>query len=198
MNNKVFHQQAYEFYDWQTLGSDIFNLAQQILKSGVEFDRLVALAKGGLTFSRSMVDYLNVKELSSFQIEFYTGIGQTARTPVITQSLPVSVRNERVLIFDDIVDSGETLELATTYLQYHGASSITTACLYTKPWTKLQPDFKVRQSDAWIIFPNETRETINTLQGIWQLKGDSAAQITTQLLEIGFSEAEVAQFQSVE
>lgn len=198
MTTTSFHDQTYEYYPWAVLGEDVFKLAQDILQSGKEFDRIVALAKGGLTFSRSLVDYLNIPQVSSMQIEFYTGIGETAKTPVITQSLPVTVRNERILIFDDIADTGETLKLAVQYLKYHGAAEIKTAVLVTKPWSTFKPDFAARESEAWIIFPNEARETIETLSGMWSKKGDSPEVIKEQLLKVGFSEAEVASFYIVE
>ncbi len=198
MNSNTFHDQAYEYLDWQQLGDDVFKLAKDVLESGKKFDRLVALAKGGLTYSRSMVDYLAIPEVSTIQIEFYTGIAETAKTPVITQSMPVSVRDEDILVFDDIADSGETLEVATNYLKYHGVKSISTAVLVSKPWTKIKPDFAARTSEAWVIFPNEARETIATLVSMWQKKGDSATEIHSQLLKIGFSEAEVALFATLE
>jgi hypothetical protein len=197
MKNKTFHGQAYEYYDWPTLGNDIFALAQQILELGLEFDRLVALAKGGLAFSRSMVDFLAIPEVSTLQVEFYTGIAQTAKTPVITQSLPVSIKNERILVFDDIADQGATLDFTTKYLNYHGVKDIKTAVLLTKPWSSFKPDFSARESQAWVIFPNEARETIETLTAIWTKKGDSPEVVHQQLLDIGFSEPEVALFHSV-
>lgn len=188
------HEQAYEFYPWEQLGEDVFALAQQILKKGKKYDRVIALAKGGTTFSRSLIDYLQIEHYSSIQIEFYTGIGETGRTPVITQSLPTSIRNEHVLVFDDIADTGETLKLATQYFKYHGAASVTTAVLVTKPWSTFQPDFHARSSEAWIIFPNETRETIALLEKKWQKAGDTVAKIRAQLLKIGFSKPEVDLF----
>lgn len=198
MNAVTIHGQAYEYYDWQGLGDDVFGLAQQILKSGQQFDRLVALAKGGLSFSRSMVDYLAIPEVSTLQIEFYTGIGATATTPVITQTVPVSVRNERILVFDDIADSGETLQVATDYLKFHGIQSVTTAVLLSKPWSKFKPDFTARTSEAWVIFPNEARETITELKKSWSAKGDNLEVIQSQLRQIGFSEAEVALLSTLE
>jgi uncharacterized protein len=194
MTSQTIHDQAYEFYSWETLGEDIFKLASDIIESGKDFDRVVALAKGGLTFSRSMVDYLGIPNVSSIQIEFYTGINETNRTPVITQSLPVTIQNERILIFDDIVDSGETLELATRYLQQHGPVEITTATLLYKPWSIIKPDFIAKTSEAWVIFPNEIRETIEILVNKWGQVGDSPEQIKQQLLQIGFSKPEVELF----
>lgn len=197
MHLKTFHGQAYEYYDWHTLGERIFSLAQDILAQGLEFDRLVALAKGGLAFSRSMVDFLAIPQVSTLQVEFYTGIAQTAKTPVISQTLPVSVKNERILVFDDIADKGDTLDFATKYLQYHGIKDVKTAVLVSKPWSSFKPDFTAAESQAWVIFPNETRETIETLSRMWAEKGDTPEIITHQLLEIGFSQPEVALFQSV-
>lgn len=198
MHSTSFHNQSYEFYRWQELGDDIFTVAQQILKTDQKFDRIIALAKGGLTFARSLVDYLQVDDISSIKIEFYTGIGTTAKTPVITQSLPVSIKGEKILLFDDIVDKGETMQLATDYIRYHGATSITTAALIKKPWSTFDVDFAARSSEAWVIFPNEVRETIKTLTQLWGEKGDSPQVIRQQLLEIGFSEPEVALFTSLE
>lgn len=199
MNALTIHDQSYEFYPWKTLGEDVFKLSQQILESQEagntpKFDRIIALAKGGLTFSRSLVDFLDVKTVSSIQIEFYSGIGQTYKTPVITQSLPVSIKDEKILVFDDIVDSGESLRLAVEYLGHHGAQSITTSALIQKPQTKFKADFFVQESKAWVIFPNEIRETITILRELWEEKGDSPDQIKANLLEVGFSQAEVDLF----
>jgi hypoxanthine phosphoribosyltransferase len=194
ITTRTIHNQTYEFYPWEQLGTDIFQLAKQIIESGAEFDRIIALAKGGLTFSRSLLDYLEVESVSSIQIQFYTGIAETEKTPVITQSLPVSIKNEKILIFDDILDTGETMKLAKQYLQYHGAQSIHTAVLIEKPWAKVPVDFSARSSEAWVIFPNEVRETINCLSAIWKKNNDSRENIEKQLLQIGFSKDEVALF----
>ena len=188
------HDTDYQFYTWQQLGEDVFTLSKKMLDQNMQFDRIVALAKGGLTFSRSVVDYLQIPNISSIQIEFYSGINEKQKTPVITQSLPVSIKNERVLIFDDIADSGETLALAKKYLQYHGAKSLHTATLFTKPQSVITPDFFVHETTAWVIFPNEVRETIELLNKKWKDVGDSQTRIKEQLLSIGFPKNEVEAF----
>ncbi|MDQ3008248.1 MAG: phosphoribosyltransferase [bacterium] len=198
MNSVTFHGQDYEYYSWENLGKVVFELSDQIIKSELQFDCLVALAKGGLAFSRSVADYLAIPKVSSIQIEFYTGIGETQKTPVITQSLPISIRGSKVLIFDDVVDSGETIKLAKTYLQHHGAHSIHTATLVGKTWAAHKADFTAVESKSWVIFPNEARETIETLSKMWSSKGDSQSEVRQQLHEVGFTEAEVALFHPVE
>ena len=188
---------TYEYHSWQDLGEALFHLSKKVMESGKSFDRLIALAKGGLTFSRSLVDYLDIKELSSFQIEFYTGINSTAKTPVITQNLAISVRNEQVLLFDDVVDQGETMKMAVAYLKQQGAKEITTTSIISKPWSKFTPDFSAHVTDAWVIFPNESRETIRLLTKQWQQKGIQAPEIVDKLLQIGFPKEEVEFFTQI-
>jgi hypoxanthine phosphoribosyltransferase len=194
MKQSLIHDQAYEYYTWEELGRCIFEVAKKIIESGEQFDRVVALAKGGLTFSRSLVDYLDINDVSSMQISFYNSVYETNKTPVITQSLPVSVKGERILLFDDLVDKGETMKIATEYLKMHGVTEIKTATLLHKPWSTFKVDYSARETQAWIIFPNEAREHIQLFQDIWGKMGDSPEQIHQQLLKIGFSEEEVALF----
>jgi hypoxanthine phosphoribosyltransferase len=185
------HDISYQYCSWSELGDDIFELSKKIIESGEKFDRVIALAKGGLTFSRSLVDYLNIEEVSSLHIEFYNSINSTNSLPVITQSIPVSLKNEKVLLFDDLVDSGKTMETALDYLKHRGVSSIKTAAFFYKPHTPLKPDFSVKEVNAWIIFPNEVRETVLELQNMWSQKGDQQEAIRTQLIQIGLPENQV-------
>lgn len=194
MKTVTIHDQTYELYDWKTFGEHVFAIAKQIVERGDQFDRIIALAKGGTAIVRPIADLCGIKELSSIQIEFYTGIEKTAKTPVITQSLPVRIKDERVLIIDDVADSGGTLILATNYVRQHGASDIKTATLVLKPWTKFEPDFSYYKTDAWIIFPWEIREHILLLSAMWTERGDSKATIRKQLLKIGFTSQELAVF----
>jgi len=198
MITSTIHDQVYEYYSWQDLGDHSFDLAKQILKKEGKFDRLIALAKSGLTCSRTLRDYLGIPHLSILDVEFYTGINETAKKPVINQSLPISIKNERILLYDDIVDTGETFSLAIQYLNFHGAASITTTSLFTKPWTSIKPNYSSRESKAWIICPHEIREMIGILTKLWLKKGDSPQKIQAQLLKIGLPESEVALFLSLQ
>jgi len=185
------HEISYQYYSWQELGEDIFHLAKKIIESGEKFDRVIALAKGGLTFSRSLVDYLHIEEVSSLHVEFYNGINSTLPTPVITQSIPVSLRNEKILLFDDLVDSGKTIDTALEYLKHRGVASIKTATFFVKPHSSIRPDFVIREVNEWIIFPNEVQETVLELSSMWKAKGDSKEKIIKQLVEIGLPEEQI-------
>ena len=176
------------------MGSLCFTLAQEILKKGQEFDRLIALAKGGLTWSRTLLDYLKIPKVSTFQVKFYQDIGKTKREPIIVQSLPVTIEGEKILVFDDVADSGETLKIAKEYLKMCGAKRVSSATLFIKTWTKVKPDFHAQETDAWIIFPHEIREMIELLSAKWNKKGISQKEIKIRLLKIGLPKEQIKFF----
>lgn len=194
MKKTTVHEQTYLYVSWEATGKYMVDLAKSIIRQGKTFDRIIALAKGGLTWSRMLSDYIAVERLSSIQISFYDNIAKTKRSPVIIQSLPISIHGEKVLIFDDIADSGETLTLATTYAKQHGAKDITTATLAVKKWTKTLPDFYAFTSSEWIIWPYEVRETMGLLKKMWTERGDSASTMKKHLREIGISREEIDLF----
>ena len=185
------HDINYQYYSWAELGQDIFELAKKIIESGEKFDRVIALAKGGLAFSKSLVDYLQIEEMSSLHVEFYNCINSTNEMPVITQSIPVSLRGEKVLIFDDLIDTGKTMESALDYLKHRGVASVKTAAFFYKPHTPIKPHFFVREVNAWIVFPNELAETLEELKQMWTAKGDDKKTIHQNLLSIGLPKDQV-------
>lgn len=192
MNSVTIKNISYQFQTWAEQGQDIYTLARQIVESGEKFDRVIALAKGGLTFSRSLVDYLNIEDVSSLHIEFYNNINTPGAMPVITQSIPVSLKSEKVLLFDDLVDSGKTMQTAIQYLQHRGIESLKTAVFFYKPQSTIKPNFFVKEVNAWIIFPNEVRETVFELADMWSKDGDNLATIQEQLNQIGFPQDQSA------
>ncbi len=143
--------------------------------------------------SRVLKDFLAVKKLSVMQVEFYTGIGKTRELPIITQSVPVSVEGEKILLFDDINDTGKTLKTAVSYLKLRGAKKIYTATIFQKPHTSFPSDFYAEKTSSWIIFPDEVREMIELLKKRWSKKL-SLAEIRKRLLEIGFNKRLVEKF----
>lgn len=181
---------TYLFLNWEQLGELTQSLATQILASRQEpFDRIIALATGGHTMSKALKDYLKIPRSSSLHISFYTGIGQTAPTPIISQSLATDVQNERVLVYDDVNDSGRTLDVVAGYLAMRGVREVVTATLFSKPTSIHPSDYTGQSTTSWIIFPDEVRETITALQARWTTQSLTPEMIRTRLLQIGFTPA---------
>lgn len=171
------------------------NVAKQVLESGQPFDRIIAVANGGLTMARHFGDQLGITKISMIQTAFYAGVGVTHHEPTILQPLAVDVSNERLLVFEDIVDTGTTLEfLRPLLLDQYGAQSVTVAALVCKSWSSVKPEFSAQNLDSWIIYPYETRETIATLGKKWLGEGLAVPEIEQRLQEIGFGVADIARF----
>lgn len=191
MKSTTIKDQLYLTPSWEDMGKLCFKLSQNILDKNYKFDRLVALVKGGLTWSRTLLDYLNIKNLSAFQVEFYNDITKTNSRPIIIQSLPAVIEGETILLFDDVVDSGETLRVAKEYLYMCGAKKVYSSSLYFKTWAKIKPDFYSASTSAWIIFPHEIRETITLLKNKWKLEKVSLDTMKKRFLQLGISKQEI-------
>ena len=179
--------------NWCQMGEFTFSLAKKIIDSGQKFDRVVALAKGGWTWARTIVDFLQVPQLSSTRLKSYSDVNQCSRVQVL-QPLSDSIDRERILIFDDVVDSGETIAKAKEYLKLLGAKKISTASLCYKPRSKFIPDFYAFTTTSWVIFPHEYREFIAQVKKQWLSKDISKKEIKNRLLKIGISKNQIEFF----
>lgn len=186
----------YSCPSWDQMGELAFLLSQKILDSNQKFDRVVALAKGGWTWARTLVDYLGVSQLSSTRLKSYSGINQCSQVKVI-QPLADSVDGENILIFDDVVDSGETIAKAKEYLCLLGAKSVYTASLCYKPRSKFVPDFYAFSTTSWVVFPHEYREFISQAKKQWSDQNISAKDIENRLISLNLPKDQISYFLSL-
>ena len=179
---------------WEEVADLCFDVAKKINESNGNFDELVTLAKGGWPMACSLVDLLDIKHVSSLGIKFYTGIGERMDTPEIYQELPGSLEGKDVLLFDDISDSGKSLEYALGYLKRLKAKSVTTVTLFFKPNSGVEPDYWIHQTNAWIILPFEVRETVTNLKKKWSKLKIRKAEMIDRFKKLGFKEEEIKYF----
>ena len=153
----------YEIPTWNQIYDMLLCQAQKIQASSCKPDVLVGVARGGLVPARILVDLLETPRLASIQVEFYVDIAQTKKEPMLKQALTVQVEGKKVLLVDDIADTGTSLKFAQTYLQTQGATEIKTATLYYKPPSIVKPDFYEKQTSRWVIFPWDIKETLRNI-----------------------------------
>jgi hypoxanthine phosphoribosyltransferase len=172
---------------WDQMGILNFELIQQVRESGKEYDRVVAMAKGGWTWARAFVDGMGMDALSSLRVKLYIGINEKADKPEIIEPLTADVRGRKVLLFDDVVDSGETYAFAQKHLiEDHGAAEVDTAALFWKPKTAvIEPTFSAAETDAWIVFPHEVNEFVRETAKSWKAKGLSDGEIMGRYFKLG-------------
>ena len=179
---------------WNQLGHLCFKLGKQINHQGKTYDRIVVIAKGGLTWSRVLADYLQIPDIETIRVKLYRGIGKTFKKPQILQELKADISGEKILLFDDVADSGQTMEFVEKLLLKKGAESVDTSALFYKPSSKLTPDFFDHQTDAWIVFPHEIREFIDETSKDWFGKGLSKKQVAARFERLGLPEDQVKYF----
>lgn len=141
---------------WTSYGKISSSLAQKIKKSGVKFDLIIGIARGGIPLAMVIGDKIGVR-IDIINVKSYTGVRQRLK-PQILSTINSSINGKRILLVDDLIEEGDTMHLIVGLLKKMGAGKVTTAVMLTKPWSKFKPDFKVRQVDRWVIFPWEVGE----------------------------------------
>jgi len=143
-----------EILGWDEFGDASRELARSIHGSGFVPDVVVAIARGGLLLAGSVAYALDVKSCGALNAEFYTGVDARLDEPVILAPYldEVSLNGKKVLLVDDVSDSGRTLAMVLDLIRLAGAD-VRTVCLYSKPQTVLEPDYVWRKTSKWIAFP---------------------------------------------
>jgi uncharacterized protein len=143
---------------WESIERMCGELAGKVRESGFEPEILVGIARGGWLPTRILSDILRVYRVASIGVVFYTGTGKTLDKPKLTQELNVDIRGRRVLLIDDVADSGESLLLAREKVLALGPAELKTATLHYKPRSKIRPDFFALETSDWLVYPWERRE----------------------------------------
>ncbi len=148
---------------WEDIHVGSLKLASMSLQDGYMPDVIVGVLRGGYIVARIVADALGVNDIGVVEVKFYKGIEEQAERPVITQPLTIEIRGRKVLIVDDVVDSGRTLEVVSEQVRLRGAAEVRTAALYYKPRSIIKPDYLVVETEKWILFPWELGEFVREL-----------------------------------
>jgi hypoxanthine phosphoribosyltransferase len=143
-----------ETLTWPRFGDASQELARMIAEDGFRPDLILAIARGGLFVAGALGYALSVKNLYLMNVEFYNGVGSTLDMPVMLPPVPLAVdfSEKRVLIADDVADTGKTLELVRGFVTDHVAE-VRSAVVYEKPGSLVKCDYVWKRTDRWINFP---------------------------------------------
>ncbi len=147
---------------WDDLGDGTRALAEQIHEDGYAPDMILGIARGGLLVSGALAYALDVKNTFTMNVEFYTGIEERLEMPMILPPVPdlVDLHESRVLIADDVADTGKTLLLIKEFLAGK-VGEVRSAVLYEKPRSEVQCEYVWRRTDLWIDFPWSVLPPVN-------------------------------------
>ncbi len=142
------------YLTWWQIDRAVFSLARSIAAS-FEPDVIIGVARGGLIPAVRISHILGDIEMRVIDVKFYKDIGERREEPIVTIPIHGPLDGKKVLIVDDVSDTGRTMEVVMGEVKKAGAEEVKVACLAMKPWTKVVPDFYVFRTDEWIVFPWE-------------------------------------------
>jgi len=128
--------------------------ADKILASRFRPDFIVGLARGGWVLSRVLCDFLAVKDLVSLKVEHWGVTATPDGSAQIKYPFRIELRGKRVLIVDDITDTGESMRIAKEYVETMNPLVVKTATLRHIKGGRFTPDYYGDEIDwRWVIFP---------------------------------------------
>jgi len=156
-------------------------LAEEVRSASAVPETIVALTRGGWVPSRLLSDRLGVKRIVSLRAQHWGVTATPDGKAKLTEGLSGRVDGEKVLVVDDITDTGESLALAVAHVaEQHPARLESAACLHIAH-SKFVPTYFAeeipRAGWVWVVFP-------------WNYWEDLAA-LSTRALEHGRGVAQV-------
>lgn len=147
-----------KYQSWAEIVALVEGLLQRIPH---DYEAILAITRGGMVPACLISERLGIRNILVAAVQFYTGVGESRDHPVLMQ-FPADpmVDNKRILIVDDIWDSGRTIMMVKQRVE--AAGGIPTTCvLHYKPARSLypdRPDYYAVETDEWIVYPWEPPE----------------------------------------
>lgn len=151
-----------EILTWDQFQVASRRLASDVWNSGFNPEIIVCVARGGLIPAGAIAYALDQKSLLVLNVEFYTGVGTTLRDPRMVDPVPENhgMSGKRVLIVDDVADSGRTLQFVKDICREY-TDQIRVAALYQKPSSVVDCEYVWRRTSRWISFPWSSLPPVN-------------------------------------
>jgi hypothetical protein len=158
-----------QFISAESLLRDSMQLAMQVLRSGFRPTFLVAIWRGGAPIGITVQEVLEYHGVHvdhiSIRTSSYSGIDQqekSVRVHALDYLVSRLEEHDRLLLIDDVFDSGRSLEAVLGELRQRCRrnlpGTIRIATVYYKPTrnrSSLKPDYFVNSTDRWLVFPHE-------------------------------------------
>ncbi|RLF14975.1 MAG: phosphoribosyltransferase [Thermoprotei archaeon] len=155
----------FDVITWDKALSLCKKLAFLIIEDNYHPDVIVTIARGGFVPARVVADYLDVREMYSITLKSW-GTAERKGPPEIVQPLNVDLTGKKVLIVDEVVDTGESMEVALTHVRESGnPKEVRTAVLHYKVRSKHVPNYYAVKVEKWkwIIYPWSIHEDVRDL-----------------------------------
>jgi hypoxanthine phosphoribosyltransferase len=144
-----------ELVSWEQFYLLARRLAHTVRDASFKADLIVAIGRGGYLPARILSDHLDIFDLASMKIEHYRGVHKE-RFARVRYPLMAETAGKRVLLVDDVSDSGDTFQIAVQHIRERGEpKQLRTAVLHHKRVSSFIPDFFAQEviEWRWIIYP---------------------------------------------
>jgi len=153
--------------NWDEIHRKCKTVAAKIEKSGYKPDMMIALARSGFVPGRILSDILGVTDLVGLKVEHW--LDTTAHhkeKATLPYKIPLKVKGKKVLVVDDIVDTGKSMALSVDYIKSFDPEQLKVAVLQHITASQFIPDYyavKIK-SWTWFIYPwNLTEDLCNLM-----------------------------------
>ena len=138
-----------EYYGYERFQKDTKRLIGEL--EGFQAEGLVGIARGGLTLVHALAEGLKLRDVQTLRTELYDEMHKRDSFELFGVC---DFRNKRrVLVVDDIADSGETLKQVMAYLEAHFVDvEFQSVTLFYKPSSLSEPHFWINEAHNWIEF----------------------------------------------
>jgi len=190
-----------ELITWEHFYELARKLSLAMYKASFQPEIIVAISRGGCIPARVICDYLDVFDLDVIKIEHYHGVHKE-KSAILRYPLSADITGKRVLLIDDVSDTGDSFEVAIRHLLEKGKpEELNTAALHHKIVSSYIPNYyaEIVHEWRWIIYPWAVLEDLRSILESMQtppatieefaryLKQQHELEVTGQILEDVFS-----------
>lgn len=161
---------------WEEVVEWSRGLASRVEESGWRPDVVVAVARGGFVPARLVCDFLDITDLLSVQSQHWVEAARAAQKAILKFPYRVDMEGKRVLVVDDIVDTGDTLLLAKEFIEreWRPAEVRTAAMQWISSVAKFKPDYYYIEVREWVWFQYPWTRLEDTMQFIARIFREDA------------------------
>jgi len=178
---------TYLSLSWAEVEEYTSDLAERI-HSTYKPDTLLAVMKGGAVIGVLVADRLSISRVYTVNLRSYEKVGLRGGVEVYQKPSKESIWAKRVLIVDDIVDSGQSLTTVIRLTREYGAKEVRSATLLIKESSEFIPDYYSHRVRGWVFYPWEVREAC---EEIYAKIGDVERAKKILTAGLGFPQREV-------
>ena len=157
------------FVDWNYAYDLCKDAGEEIKAAGFKPEIVVGVARGGWYLARVLCDFFLLKDLLSLKMEHWgiaaTITGDATLKYGLDENACAMLSGKRVLIADDVTDTGDSLKLVVEYVKSLGAREVKTVTMHHKTSSSYVPDFygELMSDWTWIVYPWSVHEDIMEL-----------------------------------